>query len=74
MKLTTCEGDQLIEATRLWFAKSGGVIKIKIKKVKLVHDQDESVYFIPKDFENSYTNKDRMKVYMEIMLYARSKK
>jgi len=52
MNLTTCEGNQLIEATRLWFGRNGGEIQRTIKTVRVIHDQDDHINFKPKDFEN----------------------
>ena len=43
--LTECELKQLTEATRLWFAKNGGVVDKKIKVVKL-NQEDEAPDFI----------------------------
>ena len=43
--LTECENNQLVEATRFWFAKNGGVVDRKIKVVKL-NQEDETLDFI----------------------------
>jgi len=45
LRLTECELKQLTEATRLWFARSGGIIDKKIKVVKL-NQEDEAPDFI----------------------------
>ena len=45
MNLTKCELNQFTEATRLWFAKNGGVIDVKIKTVDL-RQEDEGPDFI----------------------------
>ena len=50
MKLTTCEGDQLIEATRLWFAKNGGVVDVKIKKIAQQHEHEHNDDVMPSGF------------------------
>ena len=40
MQLTKCESDQLIEITRLWFARSGGLVNIKIKQIKTEREEE----------------------------------
>lgn len=50
MKLTKCEGDQLIEATKLWFARSGGEVKVTIKEVALQHGHEHHDDVMPPGF------------------------
>ena len=52
MQLTKCESDQLIEITRLWFARNGGVVNIKVKQIKQKHKQ-EKVYIKSKELEKA---------------------
>jgi len=52
LKLTECEANQFIEFMNIWFHKNGGNVQRNIKLVKITHDQDESLFFKPKDFEN----------------------
>ena len=47
MKLTECEGEQLIEATRLWFARNGGVVDVTIKKVAEQHNHEHNDDVMP---------------------------
>ena len=51
MELTTCESNQLVEATKLWFARSGGIVSIKIKQIKLHHNHDETSSIKPSEFD-----------------------
>jgi len=50
MKLTDCENDQLVEATRLWFARSGGVVEVSIKKVAQQHSHEHHDDIMPPGF------------------------
>ena len=52
MKLEKHEGNQLSEATKIWFAKNGGAVDIKIKQVKTEHKQ-EKILKKPKGFDNA---------------------
>ena len=52
MKLTNCELKQITEATRLWFARNGGVIDVKIKQVKTKR-AEENVFIKPKGFDKA---------------------
>ncbi len=47
LHLTKCENDQLVEATRLWFAKNGGVVDCKIKVIKLEQEDEEPDFIMP---------------------------
>jgi len=47
LRLTKCENDQLVEATRLWFARSGGVIDQKIKVVNLKQEDEVPDFIMP---------------------------
>ena len=61
MDLTKCEGDQLIEATRLWFARTGGVIDLKIKSVTTTHAHETSVDIMPPGFSKHEPTKEVLK-------------
>ncbi len=46
VQLTKCESNQFIESTRLWFARNGGVIDVKIKTIDL-KQEDEADFIMP---------------------------
>ena len=50
MKPTKCESDQIIEAFTLWFARSGGIVDIKIKKIEMSHEHEELNSVMPQGF------------------------
>ena len=50
MRLTKCESNQLIEATRMWFNKNGGNVDVKIKKVEVSHQHDNVTFIRPLNF------------------------
>jgi len=57
MKLTNCENNQLVEATGMWFARSGGAINLKIKKVEILHEHEDSAGVMPKGFSKHKVSK-----------------
>ena len=50
MKLTTCENNQLVEVTRLWFAKNGGPIELILKSTPVQHSHSDSNDVMPPGF------------------------
>lgn len=56
LQLTECESKQLVEATRLWFARNGGPVKLKIKSTRISHDHSEIVKIKPDTFEPKFTD------------------
>lgn len=47
LRLTKCENDQLVEATRLWFAKNGGVVDQKIRTIELEQEDEAPDFIMP---------------------------
>ena len=47
MNLTKCESNQFIESTRLWFARNGGVIDVKIKTIDLKQEDEGPDFIMP---------------------------
>lgn len=47
LRLTECELKQLTEATQMWFAKGGGPVDVKIKKVLMSQEDEAPDYVMP---------------------------
>ena len=59
--LSQCECDQLVEATEMWFARGGGAINAKIKKVELLHEHDYAGSIMPPDWNKHEPSKEVLK-------------